>query len=567
MTDLSAQRSGLGPVAYFSMEIALEGDIPTYSGGLGVLAGDVLRAAADLGLPMIGVTLAHRKGYFQQRLDEHGQQFEMDEEWAPDGRMEPLEQFVTVELQGEEVKIGGWRYTVSGTNGAEVPVYLLDTRMPGNNPQHESITDHLYGGDLRYRLAQELVLGVGGVKMLRALGYDDIRTFHMNEGHSALLTMALLEESLAAHGQEHVTESVLEPVREQCVFTTHTPVPAGHDQFDIGLVREYFGERTMRLLEECHVISDGVLNMTRLALLLSRWSNAVAFRHGQVSRDMFPGFPIGAITNGVHASTWAAPPMQKLFDHMIPGWRVAPSSFRHAVGIPLADLRRAHSQSKRQMIDYIRERTGVSLDPDIMTIGFARRAAKYKRVELLFHDVERLKTIARTAGPIQVVIAGKAHPADELAKAMIRSVHDAARALGDDLKVVWVENYNMDVAKLLVAGVDLWLNNPQKPLEASGTSGMKAAINGIPSLSTLDGWWVEGHAEGVTGWSIGHDWEPQSDERDADALYNKLELTVLPLFYRQPEMFAEVMRSAIALNGSYFNAQRMVLDYARQAYG
>ncbi len=554
------------PVAYFSMEIGLEGDIPTYSGGLGVLAGDTLRAAADMGLPMVAVTLAHRKGYFKQWIDADGQQHEQDEEWDPEARMERVGPTVTVELQGTPVTVGAWCTEVRGSTGHPVRVFLLDTRQPGNTPEHQALTDHLYGGDLRYRLAQELVLGVGGIRLLRALGIHNVQAFHMNEGHSALLTLALLEETLAVEGTTEVNQTAIERVRQQCVFTTHTPVPAGHDKFDTNLVREQLGDRTVQLLEACHVIEEGTLNMTRLALLLSRSSNAVAFRHGQVSREMFPGFRIGQITNGAHAPTWVAPPMQELFDHHIPGWRLVPATFRHAIGLPLAELRRAHSASKQLMIDYIRERTGVALDPAILTVGFARRVARYKRPELLFRDVERLKTIARSSGPLQVVISGKAHPADEWAKSLIRQVREAARTLDGALQVVWVEDYNMDVAKLLVSGVDLWLNNPQRPLEASGTSGMKAAMNGIPSLSTLDGWWVEGHVEGITGWAIGRDWEPAADAADADALYNKLELTVVPTFYRQPEVYSEIMRASISLNGSFFNAQRMVMQYQREMY-
>jgi glycogen phosphorylase len=554
------------PVAYFSMEIGLQGDIPTYSGGLGVLAGDTLRSAADVGLPMVGITLAHRKGYFRQRLDAAGHQSEADDEWHPEQRLEPASQSVTIHIHDQPVQIRAWRYVVQGSNGSPGTVYLLDTRVPGNAPEHQALTDHLYGGDLRYRLAQEAVLGIGGLKLLRALGYTNIRAFHMNEGHSALLTIALLEEELEKREAEGPNAAAIEAVRRKCVFTTHTPVAAGHDKFDIAMVREHLGDRYVRLLEECHVVTGGELNMTRLALLLSRRSNAVAFRHGQVSREMFPGFEIKEITNGVHAVTWVAPAMQELFDHYIPGWRQVPFAFRHAIGIPLAELRRAHTASKLDMIEYVRETTGVSLDPNILTIGFARRSAIYKRPELLFRDVERLKTIVRSAGPIQIVVSGKAHPADEMAKGLIRRVFDAAAELHGSVPVVWVENYDMSAAAKLVAGVDIWLNNPQRPLEASGTSGMKAAMNGVPSLSTLDGWWIEGHVEGVTGWAIGRDWEPASDHEDADALYNKLELTVVPMFYRQPEAFAEVMRSSIALNGSFFNAQRMILQYSREMY-
>lgn len=550
-------------VAYFSMEIGLHHSMPTYSGGLGVLAGDTLKAAADLGFPLVGVTLAHRKGYFRQQLDAQGQQRESEEGWDPAGRLEEMKERATVRIDGRDVQLRAWRCMQPGNNGTSVAVYFLDTRLPENAPQDQALTDHLYGGDPAYRLSQEIVLGIGGVRMLRALGYPDLRVFHMNEGHSALLTMALLEERVHTEG---VTEHHLAEVRKQCVFTTHTPVPAGHDQFDRGMVYRYAGERMASLLEGAGAYTGDMLNMTHLALRLSHWANAVAMRHGQVSREMFPGHEIQAITNGVHSSTWVAEPMGELYDRYMPGWRQVSFAFRHAIGIPAEEILRAHNQAKADMLAKVEGLTGVKLDPRAMTIGFARRAAKYKRLDLLFRNVDRLKQIATEVGPFQVVVSGKAHPHDEGAKELIRRVHDAARETGDAVKVVYIEDYNMEVASWLIPGVDVWLNNPQRPLEASGTSGMKAAMNGVPSLSTLDGWWIEGHEEGVTGWSIGNTWDPEPDERDAESLYGKLEMVVLPLYYNRPDRFAHVMRSAIALNGSFFNAQRMVLQYAREAY-
>jgi len=566
MTEAGATRTQNAYVAYFSMEVGLESGMPTYSGGLGVLAGDTLKSAADLGLPMVAVTLVHRKGYFRQSFDGYGNQLETEEPWSPETVLNEVEPRVSVTIEGQPVQIRAWRYTVHGSNGTTVALYLLDTALPENAPEHQGLTDHLYGGALRYRLAQEAVLGIGGARMLQALGYDHLRVFHMNEGHSALLTMALLQNELTRRGDDVPTEGDIAAVRGRCVFTTHTPVPAGHDQFDRELVGQVLDPEITSLLERCNGLTDGNLNMTHLALRFSRYANAVALRHGQVSREMFPGHDIAEITNGVHSGTWVAEPMAQLFDRHIPGWRQIPFAFRHAIGIPLPELRRAHEAAKRDLFDEVKRRTGVTLDPGLMTIAFARRAARYKRPELLFRDRDRLRTIAASAGPFQVVIAGKAHPADQGAKWLIQQVHEAAADLRDTIPVVYLEDYNMGLAAHIVAGVDLWLNNPQRPLEASGTSGMKAAMNGVPSLSTLDGWWVEGHVEGVTGWSIGSTWDPATDERDAEALYDKLEMTILPLYYRRPEIYADVMRSAIALNGSFFNAQRMVLQYAREAY-
>lgn len=551
-------------VAYFSMEIGLHHSMPTYSGGLGVLAGDTLKAAADLGYPLVGVTLAHRKGYFRQELEGSGQQRELEEGWDPAGRLEEMKERATVQIEGRDVQIRAWRCVQGGNNGTSVAVYFLDTRLPENAPEDQALTDHLYGGDPAYRLSQEIVLGIGGVRMLRAIGYPDLRVFHMNEGHSALLTMALLEERVGYAAQ--VSPHDIDEVRKRCVFTTHTPVPAGHDQFDRGMVYRYAGERVASLLEGAGAYTGDMLNMTHLALRLSRWANAVAMRHGQISREMFPGYEIQAITNGVHSSTWVSTPMGQLYDRYMPGWRQIPFAFRHAIGIPAAEILRAHNEAKSIMLSKVEQITGAKLDPKAMTIGFARRAAKYKRPELLFRNVDRLKQIAKEVGPFQVVVSGKAHPHDEGAKELIRRVHDAAREVDGAVNVVYVPDYNMEVASWLIPGVDVWLNNPQRPLEASGTSGMKAAMNGVPSLSTLDGWWIEGHEEGVTGWSIGNTWDPETDERDAESLYGKLEMVVLPLYYNRPDKFANVMRSAIALNGSFFNAQRMVLQYAREAY-
>jgi glycogen phosphorylase len=555
------------PVAYFSMEICLEEAIPTYSGGLGVLAGDTLRSAADLGLPVTAVTLLHRKGYFTQRLDCQGNQIESPAAWDPAERLEPVAAEVTVVLAGRPVRVRAWRYDVIGVTGHVVPVFLLDTDVPTNSEWDRTLTDFLYGGDAHYRLCQEVILGMGGVDMLRELGYGDAMTFHMNEGHSALLALALLQRQLHGRSVDLLHDSDLAAVRRRCVFTTHTPVPAGHDRFPMPQVRHVLGDEVAALLE---AIGEGgaELNMTHLALRCSRWTNGVALRHGEVSRDMFPAYDISAITNGVHAQTWTFPAMQAVLDRHIPAWRRDNAYLRYATAIPVAEIQQAHDEAKRVLLAETALTTGVVLDASAFTIGFARRAAPYKQADLLFHEVDWLRVIARRAGPIQVIFAGKAHPADLEGKRLIRRVFEAAQGLGDEVRFVWLENYEMSLGKLLTAGVDLWLNTPKPPLEASGTSGMKAALNGVPSLSMLDGWWVEGHVEGITGWSIGTPGDPRTADRERAArdLYGKLEHTILPLYYRNRAAWGEVMRHAIALNGSYFNTQRMVEQYARNAY-
>jgi glycogen phosphorylase len=555
-------------VAYFSMEICLEQAIPTYSGGLGVLAGDTLRSAADLGVPMVAVSLLHRKGYFHQYLDASGQQTDTPVAWRPEEVLEPLHITVSVEIEGRTVQVRPWRYTVRGLNHHTVPVYLLDTALPENSEWDRTLTDYLYGGDTHYRLCQEIVLGMGGAAVLQALGYDGDVHYHINEGHAALLTLSLLERQLAGRKHWDVTESDIEVVRRQCVFTTHTPVPAGHDRFPESEVRAVLGGEHTDLLKTARCITDdGELNMTFLALRLSRYVNGVAMRHREISQGMFPKYPIDSITNGVHAVTWTSKPFQDLFDRRIPEWRRDNLYLRYAISIPVEEIREAHACAKSDLLAEVERRTGTRLDPNVMTIGFARRATPYKRGDLIFTDLTRLRGIAKSAGPLQIVFGGKAHPRDEGGKALIRHIFQAAKELGDDLRVVYLQNYEMDLGQKLTAGVDLWLNNPMKPLEASGTSGMKAALNGVPSLSVLDGWWVEGHVEGVTGWAIGSSNSAEHDQAlEAADLYLKLERVILPLFYGLPIAYAQVMRYAIALNGSFFNTQRMVAQYVHNAY-
>jgi starch phosphorylase len=327
------------------------------------------------------------------------------------------------------------------------------------------------------------------------------------------------------------------------------------------------GEPAATALLACDGRLDGILNMTGLALTFSRYVNGVGMRHEEISRGMFPGYPINSITNGVHAVTWASDPFRELYDRHFPEWRRDNLYLRYAVGIEPGEILAAHAECKRQLLAEVQRRTGVSLDPKTLTLGFARRAAAYKRADLLFTDPHRLRRIARSVGPLQVVFAGKAHPRDEGGKAQIRRVFEATEGLKGDVSVVYLEDYDMTLARLLCAGSDVWLNTPLKPQEASGTSGMKAAVNGVPSLSILDGWWVEGCLEGVTGWAIGEDGgKPGDPEGEAADLYGKLEHVVAPLFYCRPLEFAGVMRSTIALNGSYYNAQRMVTQYLCNAY-
>ncbi len=579
-------------IAYFSMEIGLEAAMPTYAGGLGALAGDTIRAAADLKVPMIAMTLLHRHGYFYQRLDAKGRQIEEPVQWDVDDFLMEMPARISVTLEGRAVQIRAWQYTVKGISGHEVPVYFLDTDLPENDEWDRTLTDSLYGDDLRYRLCQEVILGIGGVRMLQALGYDRIARFHLNEGHSALLTLELLDQEAKRAGRSCINRDDIHEVRHKCVFTTHTPVPAGHDQFPMELVRQTLGPRedfldlkdifcadvarlVLRRGQEFGEMKDiyqsgNLLNLTYLALNLSHYVNGVAKKHSEVSRMMFAGYHIDAITNGVHAATWVAAPFQELYDRHIPGWRQDNFTLRSALSIPAEELWQAHMRTKKHLIQYVNRETNAGMDADALTIGFARRATEYKRAGLLFTDLERLTTIASQSHSFQVIYAGKAHPQDQMGKELIQQIFKAAESLRPKVKVTYLDNYDLELAKRLTAGVDVWLNTPKPPLEASGTSGMKAALNGVPSLSVLDGWWIEGHIEGVTGWAIGENSRRTSkgEERngDANSLYDKLERVIIPLFYGQRDRFINVMQHCIALNGSFFNAQRMMQEYVLNAY-
>lgn len=563
----SPSPAGPATIAYFSMEIGVEAEMHTYSGGLGILAGDSLRSAADLGIPMVAVSLIHRKGYFRQRLDPEGTQTSEPDAWPLEDHVEMEEPVVRIMISGHEVSVRAWRYDVVGQSGHVVPIYLLDTLIAENDPEDQCLTDQLYGGDQEYRLRQEAVLGLGGIAILRALGYADLHTYHMNEGHSALLTIALLREMIGPEPLETASDEQIAAVREQCVFTVHTPVAAGHDRFDRDVVDAVLGQESDPFFSRLGVTSDGSVNFTEIALHLSRSINGVSLRHRKVSRLMFPDHYVAAVTNGVHATTWTSPHLAALFDRHVPRWRRDNGFLRYVIEIDPKDIAAAHQRAKDDMIAEIKRRTGVAFNRDVFTIGFARRATGYKRADLIFRDIPRLKKLAEASGGLQIVYGGKAHPRDDGGRAMIKQIHEAAKKLDPVIPIVYLEGYDMNVAKYLVSGVDLWLNNPQKPLEASGTSGMKAALNGVPSLSVIDGWWVEGHIEGVTGWAIGDESADAGKADDeADSLYGKLENEILPMFYDRPGEFAEIMRYTIALNGSFFTGQRMMEQYRRSVY-
>ena len=569
--------------------------MPSYSGGLGVLAGDTIRAAADLRLPMVAVSLLYRKGYFSQYLAEDGTQREEPVSWRVEDFLEEEEARVTVPLENRRVELRAWRYRVKGVRGFEVPVYFLDADLASNAEVDRNLTGRLYGGDAYYRLCQEVLLGIGGVRMLRALGHSELTRYHMNEGHAALLSLELLGEEAEKAGRTSIRGEDIEKVRSKCVFTTHTPVPAGHDRFPMEYLTRVFPEQNgffdlkdassvdlvKSVLQAEGTFPDmqeaaragASLNMTYLALALSTYVNGVAKLHGETSRKMFPQVPIEAITNGVHAATWASPAFKELFDRCIPSWREDNYSLRGALGLPPEEVWASHLIAKHELLETVRKKTGLSFEADAFTIGFARRATGYKRADLILSDLDRLRQIAKNAGKFQIVFAGKAHPQDAGGKEIIRRIFHAKKALRKNVPIVFLDEYNLEVGGQITSGVDLWLNTPQFPLEASGTSGMKAALNGVPSLSILDGWWVEGHIEGITGWSIGEARHSTGglaaatdNASEAQSLYAKLENVIIPMFYKERGRYLSVMQHAIAINGSFFNTQRMVQQYVTDAY-
>ena len=465
-------------------------------------------------------------------------------------------------MEGREVQVRAWRFDVVGVSGHVIPVFLLDTDVEGNDPYDRAITDHLYGGDTTYRLRQETILGLGGVYLLQVLGCRP-EVFHMNEGHAALLSIGLLEERLQGTPLREATELDVKAVQQQCVFTTHTPVPAGHDQFGVDQMYTILGHERASAIERFGCLHNGLMNMTYLALRFSRYVNGVAMQHGKVSQHMFPEYKIHSITNGVHAATWLSQPLQQLFDEQIPEWRHDNQYFRSVYGIDHMEIAAAHRVGKKRLFETVKHRTGIDLREDVLTLGFARRVATYKRVTLLFQDLARLDALAEKIGGLQILMAGKAHPADNAGKGLIRQVfEDAGRAESQFLKIIYLENYDWDLGEQLTQGVDVWLNTPLRPYEASGTSGMKAALNGVPSLSVLDGWWIEGCAEGITGWAIE---DANGEDAEAGLLYNKLENSIAPL-YAKPRAWSRMQQHCIAINGTFFNTHRQLAQYVGDAY-
>jgi starch phosphorylase len=540
------------------MEIGVRNDIPTYSGGLGVLAGDVVRSCADLQVPMVALTLVSRKGYLRQKLSDAGEQTELPEQWAPEKTLEMAPEVVEVRIENRPVKVRAWVYEHVSPIGGMVPILFLDTDVDGNTESDKKITDSLYGGDDRYRLKQEVVLGIGGTRILEALGYK-ISKYHMNEGHSALLTLELLRRYSLD----------IENVRRHCIFTTHTPVDAAFDRFPHEMVDQVLGrEFSTEVMKELG--GEQKVNMTLLALNLSGFHNGVTKQHTKYSMKIFPHYAIRAITNGVHSNTWTSPSFHKLFDKYIQGWASEPELLVRIDKAPSCDIMEAHGTNKASLTELVEQKTGVKMDPNALTIGFARRATGYKRMTLVFQDMQSLLQINKKY-PLQFIFAGKAHPRDTTGKEAIKEVFWRQRELKDEMKIAYLENYDMQIAATLTAGVDVWLNTPFPPMEASGTSGMKAAHNGVLNFSVLDGWWIEGCLEGITGWSIGPSPEATVTEEERrrlelEDLFSKLRYIIAPKFYDDRDAWVEMMKNSIGKVAYYFNTHRMMRRYITDAY-
>jgi glycogen phosphorylase len=545
-------------IAYFSMEIGVQSSIPTYSGGLGVLAGDVIRSSADLRLPLVAITLLSKKGYLKQKLTLDGWQMEYPEEWNPSNFMKLLPQTTTVKIAGRNVTVGVWVYEQESLTGGTIPVLFLTTDIEGNTQEDRKITDFLYGGDDKYRLMQEIVLGIGGLRILQALKIA-VKKYHMNEGHSSLLTLELLKNN----------NLNTDKVKNLCVFTTHTPVAAAFDKFPYDLLSEILETEVPQETLQKYGGQDK-FNMTLLALNLSKYTNGVTEAHMEYSRKLFPGYHIQEITNGVHSYTWTCPRFRELFDKYIHRWANEPELLVRVDAIPEEEIWEAHMKAKEDLLDLVLKSFGLQLDSDVLTLGFARRATEYKRATMIFSDLDKIKEV-KSQGRIQLIFAGKAHPKDIMGKNLIKEIYQYIDKLRGEINIVYLENYNMEMASKLTSGVDVWLNTPLPPYEASGTSGMKAAHNGVINFSVLDGWWIEGCVEGLTGWAIGPSPdqylnEQETRKREIADLYNKLEYLIIPKFYLQRDDWISMMKNSIGKVAYYFNSHRMMRRYATDAY-
>lgn len=543
-------------VAYLSMEIALESDIKTYSGGLGVLAGDILKSAAKQNLPIIGMTMLSRHGYFDQIINQHGEQEVAETVNYNFDKIKRIEEKVQIKIEQDDLVVGAWVYYLKQHNGKKSPIYLLDTDFPENKKEYRHLTDHLYGSDKKYRLLQEIILGRASYLLLKKLGYQ-LEKLHLNEGHASFVTIAKYLDI------ENKTEAEkIKTVKDTCVFTTHSPIKEVNDIFDIKDVIKYQPD-----FPQIKDISKGKskVNMNELGMSLSGYINSVAKEHRKTSLKIYSPHPIRNITNGVNLEEWLSDEKRALYDKYISNWDRDNKKLKLAKKIPYQEIDRAHKKDKKKLINFINKREKVSFKENIFTIGFARRFTAYKQPDLILRDLDSLIKVQERVGKIQIIYAGKAHPNDDIGKKLIAKVNQKIRENQSKISLVFLAGYDMDMAKLLIPGVDLWLNNPIPPNEASGTSGMKAAANGVPQLSTYDGWWCEGYRKNKTGWLIGNK-KNRFKQNDNKELLKRLEKDIIPTYYQQPAKWLKMSRDTIAYNASYFNTERVVKEYWQKAY-
>jgi starch phosphorylase len=546
-------------VAYLSMEIGVDAQLPTCCGGLGVLAGDTVKGSAEMLFPLVGVSLRHHKGYFEQKI-ENCQQKEVLKRSNPFGVLRKRDEKVKIQIEGRNVTVGAEEYIIRNGHENSVPIYFLDTRLNENEVEDREISETCYwtgkpasyDEHQRHRFKQEVVLGIGGVRFLEKLGYK-IEKYHMNEGHTALATLEIANNN---NWDEKET-------KKKFSFTTHTLVPAGHEVFPISMVESILrGSFPLDKIKE-YGGQANCLNMTKLAMRLSDYQNGVSKKNAEAAREMFPDKNIDYITNAVHLGTWTSGSFKGLFDRHFPGWEENPEKLKDAMRLPNEEVWKAHLENKNILLDFIEDEFGTNLDRDRLTLGWFRRIAEYKRPTLIFTDRERLKLIG--SGKIQLLVAGKAHPRDGYGKEAIRKIHEESKKVNGEVPTVFIENFGMEISPTLIAGVDVLLNTPRPPNEASGTSGMKALSNGVINVSSWDGWIDEEFKtrEGEIGWAFGD--QHETDVQDAHGLYNVLEQKVIPTFYNNQEKWIEMQKHSISL-ASYYNTNRMLREYIERAW-
>ena len=554
-------------IAYFVMECAVDSRIPTYSGGLGILAGDTLQSFADLEVPAVCITLLWKNGFTNQKLSNDGTQLDSVQEWDVERYMQPTNIKIKMPLGDKDITITAYKYTIESTKGDnEIEAYFLTPDVPENDPETRKICDRLYIEGGLTRLKQEIILGIGGYEMLKAIKYKPF-LYHINESHSAFLIASLMKDM-----------NDLNRVKSRVVFTTHTPVPAAFDKFAMkdvaGMLGRYCDKQVLYDIYQEKLEDNDELNLSWLAIKNAKNVVAVSRKHKFVSEQIFEGYRLKYVTNGIHHIKWASAHHKMLYAKYIKGWEEDPDLLRDVACIPDNEFAQAHILSKETLVEMVNSESDASFIPENFTIAMAKRITHYKRNNLILSNPNKLIEIAENKGNIQIIFAGKAHPADPDGLAMIKSIHNASQYIASKtkkIKIAFLENYNIHKADIILAGVDLWLNNPVRPLEASGTSGMKASLNGVPNFSVLDGWWLEACMEGINGWGIGPrpawtDLSYSDDVQDLNDIYGKLEFNILDLYYKNFSDYLKIMKMAVSTIAPHFNTHRMVSEYVTDLY-